>query len=91
LPVPPEGYGLQGVETTSPASAWASAETGSGRLLRWNGKAWISVSIAGGAWLTGVSGVSADNVWAVGNFEGYGSGKGAAIYHWNGKAWTRSA
>jgi hypothetical protein len=72
-------------------AAATALETGVGRLLRWNGKAWISASIAGGAWLTAVAGTSADNVWAVGNSGGYGSGKGAAIYHWNGKAWTRSA
>jgi hypothetical protein len=60
-------------------------------IMHWNGKKWTPVSIAGGAWLSGLAGVSANNVWAVGNIDGHGSGRGAAIVHWNGKAWSLSS
>lgn len=61
----------------------------------WDGTAWSVVANAttsGYGRLTGVSAVSATNVWAVGTY-GVESGTRIAlrtlVQHWDGKAWTR--
>jgi hypothetical protein len=42
-----------------------------------------------GSFLDAVTATSANNVWAVGDYETSGPIIHTLILHWNGKAWTR--
>lgn len=59
-------------------------------IEHWDGKQWslMTLSVYGG--LTGISVVSANNVWAVGA-DLTGSTNGALIEHWNGQQWSTVA
>lgn len=86
-----EGY-FSGIAAITPDDVWAVGSFGpDGPLIEhWDGTRWnpatgvINRNRVHGAVLRAVTGVSADNVWAVG--AGLG---GTAILHWNGHAWTR--
>jgi hypothetical protein len=68
-------------------SAWAGGLDG--KMLRWNGKAWSKAQFPSAVEIYGLAGVTAANVWAVGNITGVINNEGV-IYHWNGKTWARS-
>lgn len=60
--------------------------------LHWNGTAWsvVPTSAVGTGYntFTSVSGVSANDVWAVGNFNSNGGGNRILLEHWDGSAWN---
>ena len=84
----PGGVVVADVTALSPTDAWAVGIAGNGSLiLHWNGKTWRRVPSPspGGVnpLLTGVSAVSAKNIWAVGGFSH------TLTLHWNGSVWRR--
>jgi hypothetical protein len=56
-------------------------------ILHGDGSSWTVVPVPGQGELYGVSGVGANDVWAVGWKTGYGLGK-PLILHWDGKGWS---
>jgi hypothetical protein len=77
------------INAASAASAtdiWAVTHFG-GYVLHWNGTRWsLAKRLAGGGQLTGVTAVSADDVWV---FGGGGSTGGLGTWHFNGRAWQQ--
>jgi len=75
------------IAAISPADVWAlAAAAGKGSpavIERWNGSTWSIVSLPVTATLHGLSAVSANDVWAVGN--------GGVILNWNGTQWNQVA
>jgi len=83
----------------SPSGAWIAGSYGPPQAAHWNGKKWSPALIGSinqhsdpeSPPVYGLAGTSASSIWAVGqraNAELIGV---ATIYHWNGKAWARSA
>lgn len=67
----------------SPSSIWAV--TSDGYILHWNGSKWsVAKHVTGFGEFTGVTAISATNVWV---FGGPGSDPGFGTYHYNGKNW----
>jgi hypothetical protein len=57
--------------------------------VHWNGRRWASVSPARqNGFLTGVSAVSASDIWAVGEFQPAGGGFQTLIENFNGHKWS---
>jgi alpha-tubulin suppressor-like RCC1 family protein len=94
---------LSGVDDLSPTNAWAvgtSAIGGSERTLieHWDGTSWSivpspdpSIGMDQFDSLSGISGTSPDDLWAVGTFndaQGNLSGTALLLVHWNGTSWT---
>src|SRR5580692_4731615 len=74
------------IAATSPADAWALTVAGKGSpavIEHWNGSTWSIVSLPVTATLHGLSAVSANDVWAVGN--------DGVILNWNGTQWSQVA
>jgi len=74
------------IAAISPADVWALAAVGKGNpavIEHWNGSTWSIVSLPVSGVLHGLSAVSANDVWAVGN--------GGLILHWNGTQWSQVA
>ncbi len=105
VPAPPSGGFLDSVTVISATDAWAAGQTGGGPgngqgagdrtlIYHWNGTAWTQVPCptpAPGGGLSGISGTSANDVWAVG-WTGTSSNDGTLrtlILHWNGMKWSR--
>ncbi len=91
---------LFSVSAVSASDVWAvgfiSTTTATGPIDQtliehWNGTSWSVVKSANpgstNAHLAGVAAVSANNVWAVGNYSNNNSG-GTLIEHWNGTSWS---
>jgi len=70
----------------SPTDIWAASEYG-GYVLRWNGTRW-SVAKRWGRMITGLTAVSAGDVWIFGAAAG---GEGTGTWHFNGRSWQRAA
>lgn len=100
VPMPAGAIGgvLNGVKALSSSDAWAVGEyIDSGSMHHtlvehWNGSAWSvvvspDVSGADGSSLSGVSAVSASDVWAVGSSLNSGI-TSTLVEHWNGSAWS---
>jgi hypothetical protein len=95
---------IYGIDAYSATSAWAVGNecdffacpypgTVTGTLiLHWNGKTWSKVaSPSPGAFnnvLFGVSAVTSNDAWAVGDTS---DGGGSLVVHWNGTKWSRVA
>jgi len=97
VPTPAPGtFGslLSGVTEISPANVWAvGASEGSGSaalVLHWNGMSWARVPTpsSGVSGLSGVSAVSANDIWAVGS-GGTTTRETTLVLHWDGRKWTR--
>ena len=77
-----------GVAARTPRAAWEVGQTVAGHALaaHWNGTRWRTVAVPGGSpsSLSGVTIVSARNVWAVGQRGGV-----PLIVHWNGHRWSK--
>lgn len=74
------------VAAISPTDVWAAADVGrrpGAQIENWNGSQWNTVSLPSGLLLHGLSAVSADDVWAVGN--------NGEILNWNGTQWSQVA
>lgn len=92
---------LLGVSALSPTDAWAVGAFSAPRshtvqtlVLHWDGSTWTRVpspnSTARINQLEGVSAVSANDVWAVGDFGNPGHPAFQALtLHWNGSSWSR--
>lgn len=88
--VPSIQYGLDAVVAPSATDVWAF---GVSRVaLHWDGTSWHRVklptppdSAAPGFW--GVSAVSSDDIWAVGNVSPAHAPEHEIIDHWNGRRW----
>lgn len=64
---------------------------GRGTVQRWDGTAWTHVPLpdVAGSWgLSGIDGVDADDLWAVGAVHSYP--RRALALHWDGHEWTES-
>jgi hypothetical protein len=74
------------IAAISPADVWALTVAGKGSpavIEHWNGSTWSIVSLPVTATLHGLSAVSANDVWAVGN--------DGIILNWNGTQWSQVA
>jgi hypothetical protein len=73
------------IAAISPADVWALAAVGKRNpaVIDWNGTQWSIVSLPVSGTLHGLSAVSANEVWAVGN--------GGIILNWNGTQWSQVA
>ena len=94
---------LSGVAVLSAKNVWAvgddaASNTGPFRTLivHWNGRAWRKVPSPnpgiGSNYLSGVTAVSANNIWAAGEYSdqsGGIAGDKTLILHWNGRAWNK--
>ncbi len=90
---------LIAVDAVSPTDAWAVGEVeldGHQATLveHWDGTAWQQVASPSpgamfGSSLTGVTAVSADDVWAVGSYGAVSTGLRTLILHWNGTIWSK--
>ncbi len=83
----PSGLTDSIVAASAPAAKDVWAVTGmGGNILRWNGSTWsLAKHLSGSGQLTGVTAVSASNVWVfgAGGFTG-----GLGTWHYNGSTWT---
>jgi len=86
-PLPP---GLTGFisEASAPSATdiWAASQYG-GYLLHWNGTRWYLAKRWNGT-ITGLTAVSADNVWIFGAAPG---DNGTGTWHFDGRSWRRLA
>lgn len=103
--VPPVNPGdhdyLSAVTVLSPSNVWAVGTWAPDDIFyslieHWNGTEWTQVpSPNPGGWasepyLTGVRGVSATDIWAVGAYDDSTTdSRRTLILHWNGTAWTQ--
>jgi hypothetical protein len=110
IATPRIGGSLDAVTAVSPRDAWAvgsccgSFGTGKTVVLHWNGTAWTRQASPNPSTkaavpineLNGVSGLSATNAWAVGDYGHVAQGGRLALFkplvlHWNGVSWTKVA
>ncbi|QWB21144.1 MULTISPECIES: hypothetical protein [Streptomyces] len=98
--LPDVGKGeLTSLTAVAPDDIWAagtSFATGStaqtALLLHWDGTSWTRVAAPAGAagehrWLSGITALGADDIWAVGGSTSTGADSPYAV-HWDGKKWT---
>lgn len=84
-PVPQVGD-LTDILSLSPNNVWVASATD---FLHWDGIQWNIVDNPSTARITGISGVSSDQLWAVGN--SYEGGRSYVMLRWNGVAWESVA
>ncbi|MBV9230580.1 MAG: hypothetical protein JOZ18_14820 [Chloroflexi bacterium] len=95
----PGGHALNGVAAVSASDVWAVGNSltktfQSPKLLieHWNGKQWSMVKSPNpGSFensLNNVAVVTANDVWAVGEFSNSSSSSQTLFEHWNGKSWS---
>jgi hypothetical protein len=89
---------LGAISADSATDIWAVGDTRSGPeqgfeplIEHWNGTAWsvvpsAPITITGSDFLSGVTAISANNVWAVGRT---GDHSNPLIEHWDGTTWTQ--
>lgn len=93
-PCPHWGCGLIKITARTGKDAWAvgnyvtSAGSGGPLALHWTGSSWITTSVpfVRDGYLTGVSGISSTDAWAVGAVFGSAA---MLLYHWDGTAWHK--
>ena len=105
-PTPSAGGWLGGVDGSASNDVWAvgsavvpgSSPSNRSMIQRWDGTNWSIVTSPSPDTaqnpLVAVDGVTADDLWAVGNKgdDGYGGGTVAGlVLHWNGSTWTQAA
>lgn len=82
--------GLTGFITDASAPSagdiWAASEYG-GYVLHWNGARWY-LAKRWGRMITGLTAISADDVWIFGAVAG---GNGTGTWHFDGRSWRRAA
>jgi hypothetical protein len=85
---------LFGVTVLAADDAWAVGwwdnTSGVALILHWDGSQWAAVPVVLGisAFLTDISAVAPDDIWAVGS-GGTGPPGGTLSLHWDGAQWTR--
>jgi hypothetical protein len=89
---------LNGVTAVTENDAWAvgvryPAGQPESLVEHWNGNGWSVVSSPNpgvhGSMLSSVDAISADNVWAVGQYARRRAGSHVLVEHWNGSAWRQ--
>ncbi|MFF0061621.1 hypothetical protein ACFYRC_08730 [Streptomyces sp. NPDC005279] len=98
--LPDVGKGeLTSLTAVAPDDIWAAGTsfatgdtTETALLLHWDGTSWTRVAAPAGAadehrWLSGITALGADDVWAVGGSTSKGADRPYAV-HWDGKKWT---
>jgi hypothetical protein len=84
-------YSIDSIDVISPDDVWAVGEWEGPYLVHWDGEAWTEMEgprVKGTRdLLKAVSGVTTDDVWAVG-VDTFGDRH--VILHWDGAAWERS-
>ncbi|MFI5913323.1 hypothetical protein [Dactylosporangium sp. NPDC051541] len=98
LPVPADSLraSIQGVTALSPTNAWAVGWYSNNSLNlplieHWDGTAWSVVpnvprQVSESNFLHAITAVSADDIWAVGEY--FQGGSATLLLHWNGTAWS---
>ena len=77
---------ITAASAASATDVWAVTHFG-GYVLHWNGARWsLAKRLSGSGQLTGVTAVSADDVWV---FGGGGETGGLGTWHFNGRVWRR--
>jgi hypothetical protein len=81
---------------SSASSVWAAGTGYPYNAVHWNGKKWrpLSIDRPGALYVSGLASTSVSSVWAVGNTSvqlQLSSEDISAIWHWNGKAWSRAS
>jgi hypothetical protein len=85
--LPPRLTGfISDASAPSATDIWAASEYG-GYVLHWNGTGWHLAKRWGGT-ITGLTAVSANNVWIFGADAG---GNGTGTWHFDGRSWRRVA
>lgn len=93
VPHPATEATLMDVAVISGTDAWSVGqrqppnETGHPLAEHWDGMSWTAVPVDAVGELDGVSAVSTDDVWAVGD----SSGQGPVLRHWDGTSWVAVA
>jgi hypothetical protein len=86
--LPPELTGfISDASAPSATDIWAASQYG-GYVLHWNGTNWYLAKRWGGGVITGLTAVSADDIWIFGAAAG---GNGTGTWHFNGRSWRRAA
>jgi hypothetical protein len=89
--------GIAGMATVSSTDVWAVGSIVSGLISqtfieRWNGKSWAIVPSpnngTGSNLLNAVTAISANDVWAVGQFQDASGTTQTLTEHWNGTSWS---
>ena len=75
---------IEAASAVSPNNIWAVTQFG-GFVLHWNGSWQVAKQLPGSGQLTGITAISATNVWAFGS-GGFTGGLGT--WHYNGITWT---
>jgi hypothetical protein len=99
LPAGADAAQAEGVADISPTNAWmvgtsnaSDSTTGPGWIEHWDGKAWTDTPVAGMPAISdlwAVRGLSATNVWAVGDVLNAGAqAESPLILHYDGTSWT---
>lgn len=84
------GEQVVAAEATSATDVWAFTANGTrSRALRWNGRRWTVVKTFGQQ-VGGAVVLAADDVWAFCQ-QPFGSGRGLAAWHYNGRTWSQAA
>jgi hypothetical protein len=84
------GEQVVAAEATSATDVWAFTANGTrSRALRWNGRGWTVVKTFGQQ-VGGAVVLAADDVWAFGQ-QPFGSGRGLAAWHYDGRTWSQAA
>ena len=75
-------------EASAPSATdiWAASEYG-GYVVHWNGSQWHLAMRWNGGQITGLTAISADDVWVFGSVGGEATG----TWHFNGQSWRRVA
>jgi hypothetical protein len=84
LPTGLTGF-ISDASAPSATDIWAASEYG-GYVLHWNGTRWSLARRWAGSTITGLTAVSADDVWIFGAVAG---GRGTGTWHFNGQYWRR--
>lgn len=95
----PGVYPFWQLSASAPDDIWAlgtSLASGSSQVEHWDGQKWsvmplprFSSTIAYNVFLSGITAVTARNVWAVGTLRIDGMEEQFLVLHWNGKTWQR--
>ncbi len=83
----PAGLGgfISDASAPSASDIWAASEYG-GYVLHWNGTRWRIAMRPGGGLITGLTAISATDVWVFGAAAG---GEGTGTWHFDGQSWRR--
>ena len=86
LPLPKHiGAPISSLSVSGPDDLWMVTDNRGLYLWHFDGTDWVQHVLGTGVRLDGVSALSADDVWAYGQQDGFGP----ALFHYDGHSWTR--